>query len=128
MRNGVPPSKTDVLYLHDLHADCIIGIWDWERQTRQTVVLDLDMGIDIRPAATHDAIDYAVDYKTVTERIISFIGTSRYALLETLAEEIARLVLREFPVLWVRLRIAKRGAIGRTAEVGIMIERPRPPV
>ncbi len=126
MRNGVPPSNTDVLYLHDLQADCIIGIWDWERQTTQTIILDLDMGIDIRPAAAHDAIDYAVDYKAVTEQITRFIGSSRYALLETLAEEVARLVLQEFPVLWVRLRMAKRGAIGRTAEVGVVIERSRP--
>ncbi len=126
MRNGVPPNNTDVLYLHDLQADCIIGIWDWERQTRQTVVLDIDMGVDIRPAATHDAIDYAINYKAVTERITSFIGASQYALLETLAEELARLVLQEFPVLWVRLRMVKRGAIGRTAEVGVIIERSRP--
>lgn len=125
MRNGVPPNNTDVLYLHDLQADCIIGIWDWERQTRQTIVVDIDMGVDIRRAAAHDAIDYAVNYKAVTQGITGFIGASQYALLETLAEEVARLVLQEFPVLWVRLRMVKRGAMGRTAEVGVIIERSR---
>jgi len=123
MRSGVPPSGTDVLYLHDLKTDCIIGIWDWERQTRQTIVLDLDMGVDIREAAAHDDIQYTVNYKAVAKRITGFVNTSQFALVETLAEEVAQLILREFPITWLRLRVNKRGAIRGAAEVGLVIER-----
>ena len=127
MRSGVPLNNTDVLYLHDLKVDCIIGIWDWERQTRQTIVLDLDMGVDIRAAADHDDIQYAVNYKAVAKRVVGFVSTSQFALVETLAEQLAQLILREFPISWVRLRVNKRGAIRGAAEVGLIIERARPP-
>lgn len=125
MRNGVPPKKTDILYLHDLKVDCIIGIWDWERQTRQTIVLDLDMEVDIRQAAAHDDIQYAVNYKAVAKRVAGFVSDSQFALVETLAEQVATLILTEFPIPWLRLRINKRGAIRDAAEVGLIIERTR---
>ncbi|MHB8254800.1 MAG: dihydroneopterin aldolase [Acidiferrobacter sp.] len=125
MRSGVPPSKTDILYLHDLKADCIIGIWEWERQTRQTVVLDLDMAVDIREAAIHDDIQYAIDYKAVAKRVTGFISASQFSLVETLAEQVAQMILKEFPVASLRLRINKRGAIRGAAEVGLIIERTR---
>ncbi len=125
MRDGVPPNSSDVLYLHDLTADCIIGIWDWERQTRQTVILDLDMGVDIRAAAASDDIHHTLDYKAVAKRVIGFIKTSEFHLVETLAERVAELVLREFPVPWLRLRLNKRGAIRGAGQVGLVIERRR---
>ncbi len=123
MRNGVPPSGTDVLYLHDLRVDCIIGIWDWERQTRQTLVFDLDMAVDIRPAAAHDDIRHALDYKAVAKRVVGFVGASDFQLVETLAERVAALVLTEFGVSWLRLKVNKRGAIRGAGEVGVLIER-----
>ncbi|HUW97333.1 MAG TPA: dihydroneopterin aldolase [Acidiferrobacter sp.] len=113
----------DVLYLHDLKTDCIIGIWGWERQTRQTIVLSLDMGVDIRKAAAHDDIQYAVNYKAIAKRVTGFVSTSEFALVETLAEEVAQLVLREFPITWLRLRVNKHGAIRGAGEVGLIIER-----
>ncbi len=125
MRDGVPQDSSDVLYLHDLKADCIIGIWDWERQTRQTIVFDLDMAVDIRAAAVSDDIHDALDYKAVAKRIVAFVEASEFRLVETLAERVAELVLREFPVPWVRLRLDKRGAIRGAGQVGLVIERHR---
>ncbi len=125
MRDGVPQNNGDVLYLHDLRVDCIIGIWDWERQTRQTIVFDLDMGVDIRAAAASDDLHDTLDYKAVAKRVIAFVEASEFRLVETLAERVAGLILREFPVPWLRLRLDKRGAIRGAGQVGLLIERRR---
>lgn len=126
MRNGVPLSDTDILYLHDLKMDCIIGIWDWERQTRQRIILDLDIAVDIQKAAAHDNIQYALDYKGLAERVRAFVAASEFSLVETLIEQVAQLILREYDAVpWLRVRINKPGALGGATEVGLIIERAR---
>jgi len=113
----------DIVYIRDLKIDTIIGIYDWERQVRQTVVLDLDMASDICRAATTDDIQHALNYKTVAHRLIDYVGSSEFELVETLAESIAELVRREFHVPWLRLRLGKPGAVRQAREVGLVIER-----
>lgn len=115
----------DIIFLTGLTTDCIIGIWDWERRVRQKVVVDLEMAADIRRAAASDAIEDTLDYKQVAKRLLQFVGDSQYQLVETLAERIARLVVTEFDVPWVRVRLNKQGAIRGSRDVGILIERRR---
>jgi 7,8-dihydroneopterin aldolase/epimerase/oxygenase len=115
----------DIVYLHDLKIECIIGIFDWERRVKQTIVLDLDMAADIRRAAATDRIEDTLDYKAVSKRVIEFVGGSQFQLVETLAEKISEIVLNEFQVPWVRVRVNKRGAIRNAADVGVIIERSR---
>lgn len=115
----------DIVYLRDLKIECVIGIFEWERRIKQTVVLDLDMATDVRRAAAADRIDGALDYKAVSKRVIEFVGASRFQLVETLAETVAAIVLEEFAVPWVRVRVNKRGAIRNAADVGVVIERGR---
>lgn len=113
----------DIIYLHDLKIETVIGVFDWERRVRQTVVLDLDMAADIRRAAASDAIDDTLDYKAVAKRLIEFVGGSEFRLVETLAERSAEIVLREFAVPWLRLRVNKQGAVRGARDVGVIIER-----
>ncbi|QSA97364.1 dihydroneopterin aldolase [Methylococcus sp. EFPC2] len=113
----------DIIFLRGLHIDTIIGIYDWERVTRQTVVLDLEMGTDIRKAAASDAIEDTLDYKAVSKRVISFVEESGFFLVETLAERITDIIRQEFGVPWVRLTLNKKGAISGASDVGIIIER-----
>jgi dihydroneopterin aldolase len=113
----------DIVYIRDLRIDTVIGIFDWERQVRQTVSLDLEMATDIARAARSDHIDDALDYKAVAKRLMGFVGASEYQLVETLAERCAELVLREFGVPWLRLRLSKPGALRGARDVGIVIER-----
>ena len=113
----------DIVYIHDLEIETVIGIYDWERERRQVVRLDLEMATDIRPAARDDDIRLALDYKQVAKRVIAFVEGSEYFLVETLAEEIARLVRTEFQVPWMRLRVGKPGAVTGSREVGVVIER-----
>ena len=114
---------TDKIFLTALRTECIVGIWDWERKVKQPVVIDLEMACDIRKAALSDHIDDTVDYKQVSKRLLSFIGESQYQLVETLTENIARIVITEFDVPWVRVRLNKQGAIRNSRDVGILIER-----
>ena len=113
----------DIIFLSGLTTECIIGIWDWERRVKQKVVVDLEMGADIRRAAGSDRIDDTLDYKRVSKRLLQFIGDSEFQLVETLTERIAELVITEFLVPWVRVRLNKQGAIRGSRDVGILIER-----
>lgn len=113
----------DIIFLRDLRIETVIGIFDWEREIKQTVVLDLEMGTDVRKAATNDQIEDALDYKSVSKRLISFVSASHFLLVETLAERCAEIVLNEFGVPWVRLSVNKIGAVRQARDVGVLIER-----
>lgn len=113
----------DIIYMNDLRIDTIIGIYDWERRTRQTVILDIEMGTDIRAAASSDSIEQTLDYKAVAKRLIEFVSESEFQLVETLAERIAEIVLTEFNVPWLKLRVNKQGALRGVRDVGVIIER-----
>lgn len=113
----------DIIFLRDLRIETLIGIYDWERRIKQTVSLDLEMGADIRKAAASDHIDDTLNYKAVAKRLIEFVGAAEYQLVETLAERVAELVLREFNVPWLRLTVNKTGAVRGARDVGIVIER-----
>jgi dihydroneopterin aldolase len=113
----------DIIYLRDLKIETIIGIFDWEREIKQTVTLDLDMAADIRKAAQSDAIEDTLDYKAVAKRLIGFVSESEFQLVESLAERVASIVLTEFDVPWVKVRLSKPGAVRYAGDVGVVIER-----
>ena len=113
----------DIIFLGGLEIETIIGIYDWERETKQTVVLDIEMAFDIRQAAETDDIQYTLDYKAVSKRIISFVEGSQFFLVEKLIAEIANIILNEFATSWVRVTLNKKGAISGASDVGIVIER-----
>ena len=113
----------DIVYIRDLRIETIIGIYDWEREVKQEVSFDLDMAADIRRAAQTDDIQYALNYKSIAKRIISFIQASEFLLVERMAEEVANIVRVEFSVPWLRLRVSKPGALRGSQDVGIIIER-----
>ena len=113
----------DIIYLNDLRIDTVIGIYDWERQTKQTVILDIQMAADIRKAASSDAIEDTLNYKAVAKRLFSFVGESEFQLVETLAERVCDILLNEFDIPWCRLQLNKQGALRGVRDVGIIIER-----
>lgn len=113
----------DIVYLNDLRIDTVVGIYDWERRTRQTVILDIEMGTDIGKAAQSDDIQHTIDYKAVAKRLFSFVGDSEFQLVETLAESVAAVLINEFQVPWCRVRLNKKGALRGVRDVGVIIER-----
>lgn len=113
----------DIVFIRKLAIDTVIGIYDWEREIRQTVCLDLEMATDIRRAAATDDIAYTLNYKEVAKRLISYVSESEFLLVETMAERCAELVMSEFAVPWLRLRVSKPGAVRGAQDVGVLIER-----
>jgi dihydroneopterin aldolase len=113
----------DIVFIRELRIETVIGIYDWERNIRQPVILDLEMGADITRAAASDAIEDTLDYKAVCKRLIEFVEASEFQLVETLAERCAEIVLQEFQVPWLRLTLNKIGALSTARDVGVIIER-----
>lgn len=113
----------DKVFIEDLRVQTVIGVFDWEREIKQTVSIDLEMAFDIRKAAASDHIEDTLDYKSVSKRLIGFIEESEFQLVETLAERCAAIVLGEFPVNWLRLKLSKPGAVRGSNAVGVIIER-----
>ena len=118
----------DRVFIEDLNVQTVIGIYDWEREIKQLVSLDLEMEFDITRAAETDSIEDTLDYKAVSKRLIRFIEDSEFQLVEALAERCAAIVLDEFPVNWLRLKLGKPGAVRGSSAVGVIIERGTPAV
>lgn len=113
----------DIVFIEDLRIETVIGIYDWEREIRQTVALDVEMAFDNRVPAASDDIAHTLDYKAVSKRLISFVEEANFGLVETLAEQCAAIIRDEFGVAWVRLKLSKPGAVTGARNVGVLIER-----
>jgi len=109
--------------IEGLEIRTVIGIYDWEREIRQTVRLDLEMAWDISKAGQTDNIQDTLDYKSVSKRLIDFVEASEFGLIESLAEHCAKIVLLEFNVPWLRLKLSKPGAVRGSENVAVLIER-----
>jgi dihydroneopterin aldolase len=115
----------DKIFIHALKTETIVGIFDWERQVKQTVLIDLEFSADVRKAALSDSIDDTLNYKRVAKRVLGFVEGSGFHLVETLAEHLAMLILEDFGVAWVRISLSKPGAIRNSRDVGVVLERQR---
>ncbi len=115
----------DKVFIEGLSIETTIGIYDWERRIRQPLVFDLEMSFDNRVPAATDAVGDTLDYKAVSKRLIEFVSSTDFGLVETLAERCVELVQREFGVRWVRLKLSKPGAVRGAQAVGVVIERGR---
>ena len=115
----------DIIFIRDLRVETLIGVYPPERQQRRTLLLDLELGADIRAAAATDCLDDTLNYQTLAQRLVEFAAASDCQLVETLGERIADLILREFAVPWLRLTVRKPGAASEAREAGVLIERRR---
>ena len=122
-REMTDSEKGDRIFLHDLRVETVVGIWDWERKIRQTVSIDLEMGTDNRKAAESDSIEDTLNYKLVAKRVQQFVADAEFQLVESLAENIAAIVLEEFDLPWIEVRVNKPGAIRGAKDVGVIIRR-----
>jgi dihydroneopterin aldolase/2-amino-4-hydroxy-6-hydroxymethyldihydropteridine diphosphokinase len=120
------PSK-DYITLTGLKIKCIIGIFDWERKRKQDVVIDLKFICNIRKASRHDNIRDTINYKNIAKTTIQFVESSRFQLVETLAERLAALLLKQFHLRDLSLSVYKPGAIRGSQTVGVSIQRAHGP-
>lgn len=113
----------DVVFVQGLQLEASVGVFDWEKTIRQKLIIDLELYTDFSAAAQSDALDDAVDYAAVCERIHAVIRQDHYQLLERLAEAIIRALFDQFNVARIVLRIHKPGAIPGTDSVGVKVDR-----
>ena len=113
----------DIIFLHDLRIDCVIGVWEWERRITQRVHVDVDMAFDISAAAASDTLADTLSYKDVSKRITALAQEGKFNLVETMAARIAAMLQEEFGVPWCRVRVNKKGAVSNATDVGVLIER-----
>lgn len=113
----------DIVFVDELRFKTVIGCWDWERQLRQEVCIDLQMAWDTRKAAETEELQYALDYKAVSKRVRAFVIDSKFELVETAANKIAELIMAEFEVPWVQVKFSKPRAVTGSAAVGVTVER-----
>jgi len=118
---------TDVVFIRGLELDTVIGVYDWEREVRQRLLVDLEMAWDLARAADSDDVHHALDYATVSARVRDFAAGEKCLLIERLATRLAAMVMEEFGVPWLRLRLSKPGAVQESADVGLVIERGQRP-
>ena len=114
----------DKVFIKGLEVEGIIGIFQWEREVKQVISVDIEMEFDNKKAAKSDSIEDALNYKKVGKRVTAFIQKSKFQLVESLAENIAKIILKEFPVEKVKETISKPRALRGSDSVGIIIERP----
>ena len=117
----------DIVYVRGLEVKTVIGVYDWEREIKQPLSVDLDMAWDFTRAEESDEIEHVLDYKIVCVRVAAFIEKTELNLLEKIAAEIANLITSEFRVPWVRVRVGKPAALTGARDVGVIIERGERP-
>ncbi|MGR5219891.1 dihydroneopterin aldolase [Vibrio parahaemolyticus] len=113
----------DKVFIEQLEVITTIGVYDWEQEIKQKLVLDIEMAHDNAPASKSDDVADALDYSKVSEAVLNHIENGRFLLVERVAEEIAELIQTQFSVPWVKIRLAKPGAVPQARSVGVVIER-----
>ncbi|HUP93153.1 MAG TPA: dihydroneopterin aldolase [Solimonas sp.] len=115
----------DTIFIRGLEVHTVIGVYAHEQRAERPLRLDLELGTEIHAAAASDRLRDAVDYHAVAEAVAALVRAERVALLETLGERIARMLFERYPILSLRLRITKPGAVPGAEAVGLEVERRR---
>ncbi|HEX7249150.1 MAG TPA: dihydroneopterin aldolase [Burkholderiales bacterium] len=113
----------DAILIRDLRVEALIGIHKRERHVRQTLSIDLDIGLPGTAVFASDKVADTIDYEQAALRIGALAASQHFRLVETLAERIARLLLDDMGAPWVRVSVAKIGILGNAKFVGVTIER-----
>jgi 7,8-dihydroneopterin aldolase/epimerase/oxygenase len=116
-------SRVDTLRITGLKVEALIGVHEWERRLPRPVIVDLAIAADAAAAAASDRIGAALDYSAVAQAVGRFVGDSRLALIETLAEQLAARLMADFRISWLTLTLHKPGAVPGAQDVSITIER-----
>lgn len=114
---------TDIVFIEGLMVETVIGVYEWEKRIRQKLVFDIELRADTGRAASDDAIDLTIDYASVSEKVTTMVSQMQVELVETVAEQVADMLLSSFPAASVRIKLAKPGAVANATSVGVIIER-----
>ncbi len=121
--DGAQLMKNDIIFIEGLSIETIIGVYEHERNIKQAVILDIEMTLPASDAASSDDLRHTVDYDAVSKMVTNYVQETQYQLIESLAEQVASLVLDAFATDSLRLKLSKPGAVKNAASVGIVITR-----
>lgn len=113
----------NILFIRELEIETIIGVYEWEKRIKQTLILDVEVAADVNKAIETDDLQYTLDYKAMADRLTEYAENNHFNLVEALAERLAKILQTEFGASWLRLRIAKPGPLDNARDVGVVIER-----
>jgi dihydroneopterin aldolase len=113
----------DIIFIKKLKIETYLGIYDWEQTKKQSIMLDIKIGIDNKAAKTNNLND-TINYQSVYNKLVEFITSGKFQLIETLAEQVAYLLFENFPTNYVKIKITKPFAL-KNALVGITLKRTR---
>ncbi|AWB66880.1 dihydroneopterin aldolase [Saccharobesus litoralis] len=112
-----------IVFIENLSVDSCIGVYDWEKRIRQKLIFTIEMAWPNKPAAQTDDINLALDYAKVSQAVCDFASSRQFELIETMAEQVAALIMQQFNVSWLKIKLAKPGAVKQATSVGVIIER-----
>jgi dihydroneopterin aldolase len=116
----------DTVSIRDLRVSTVIGVYDWERETEQTLVFAVEMPADVAKAAVNDDISDTLDYSAVAQAVKTIVTDGKFQLIETAAERVAQRLLADHGLAWVRVEVAKPITTeGYTAVIAIERGAPR---
>lgn len=113
----------DIVFIEGLKVDTTIGVYDWEKVIKQTLILDIEMKWDNRLAAQTDNVNDCLNYQSVGDSLVTFLAENQFQLVERVAEDVAALILRQFLVTSVKVKVMKPSALPYATQVGVIIER-----
>jgi len=114
----------DIIFIQGLKVDAIIGVYDWERATRQDIIFDIEMYYNNSAVTDTDNINQALNYHSVCDRISDYVRGSDCQLIETLAEKVCQIILNEFSAERVKLKLSKGEVVTGAQNVGVIVDRP----
>lgn len=117
----------DIVFVEGLEVDCTIGIYDWEKEIKQKLILDIEMAHDNKIPGNSDKIEDALDYQEICDLLTTYLEKSSMELIERVAETVAEMIQGLFSVPWVKVTVRKPDAIKNTHSVGVSIERGHRP-
>lgn len=115
----------DIVFIEQLTFLASIGVFEWEKQLEQKLVLDLELTTDIQPAAASDDLHLTLNYVAISEQVVKLAKSQHHDLIETLAEKLAAMLLQNFATQQVTLTLRKPSAVPAAAGVGVKITRQR---
>lgn len=122
---GLASPAMDIIFVRDIRLETLIGAYEFERRQPRTLQVNIEIGRPAVRACSTDQLADTIDYASVVDAVAEVFASHRFHLLEPLAELLAERILTRFDAKWIRIEIAKTGAVPNARDVGVRIERVR---
>ncbi|MBK4764787.1 MAG: dihydroneopterin aldolase [Pantoea sp. Brub] len=113
----------DILFIKELLVFTNIGVFNWEKTIKQKLLIDIQILFDNQLSSSNDDLNDCLNYCTISELVIKYLDNNHFSLIEKVAEEIANLLMTNFNIPGIYVKIIKPDAIAQAKQVGVKIKR-----